>query len=67
MNPGRFSIRRAQELVQRGEKVEAVMLMVGYRNKTHFVEAFRRYAGCTPGELSNRVRVLSGEGRNLSS
>lgn len=38
-------MRRANELLQQGEKVEVVMLLVGYRNKTHFYEKLAHYAG----------------------
>ena len=40
----RANIRRAVDLIQAGEKIEVVMLMLGYRNKTSFYQLFRRHA-----------------------
>lgn len=48
----RQRIERAEMLVRQGEKIEAAMLAVGYRNKTHFYRAFERIAGCKPGKVS---------------
>ncbi len=42
-------MRRAVELLERGEKVEAVMLLVGYRSKKSFYFHFRAHTGRTPG------------------
>jgi AraC-like DNA-binding protein len=42
-------IRRAAELLEGGEKVEAVMLLVGYRSKKSFYFHFRAHTGRTPG------------------
>lgn len=45
----RVRIRHAAELLSRGEKVEAVMLMVGYHSKKSFYSQFRAHTGHTPG------------------
>jgi AraC-like DNA-binding protein len=45
----RVRMRHAAELLKLGEKVEAVMLMVGYRSKKSFYARFRAYTGQTPG------------------
>jgi AraC-like DNA-binding protein len=45
----RVRIRHAVELLRLGEKVEAVMLMVGYRSKKAFYAQFRAHTGLTPG------------------
>src|SRR5688572_3582076 len=45
----RCRIERAAEAIQRGEKVEAVALEVGYRSKKNFYRQFRRRFGMTPG------------------
>jgi AraC-like DNA-binding protein len=47
----RARVHRAAALLAAGEKVEWVMLQVGYRNHTHFNREFRRFAGCAPGEF----------------
>lgn len=42
-------MRHAAELLQVGEKVEAVMLLVGYKSKKSFYSHFRAHTGQTPG------------------
>jgi two-component system response regulator YesN len=41
-------LRRAAELITRGDKIEAVALYVGYRSKNQFYKQFKRYFGVTP-------------------
>lgn len=43
-------LRRASRLIRRGEKIEAVALLVGYRSKRSFYEQFRRLYHMTPGQ-----------------
>jgi transcriptional regulator GlxA family with amidase domain len=43
-------IRHASELVAAGEKIESVMLSVGYHSKRTFYTRFRTVFGVTPGE-----------------
>lgn len=43
-------IRRAAELVAAGDKIESVMLSVGYRSKRTFYTRFREVYGTTPGK-----------------
>lgn len=50
-------MRHAADLVCRGEKVEAVMLMVGYRSKKSFYQQFRAHFGVTPGSFRMRGRT----------
>ena len=45
----RVRMQHAADLVGRGEKIEAVMLMVGYRSKKSFYRQFRSHFGVTPG------------------
>jgi AraC-like DNA-binding protein len=45
----RVRMRHAADLVGRGEKIEAVMLMVGYHSKKSFYRQFRSHFGVTPG------------------
>ena len=46
----RVRMRRAATLLRRSEKVEAVMLQVGYRSKKNFYRQFAMAFGITPGE-----------------
>ena len=45
----RIRMRRAAALLRRSEKVEAVMLLVGYRSKKNFYRQFESAFGVTPG------------------
>lgn len=47
-------MRHAEEMLQQGEKVEAVMLLVGYRSKKSFYSHFRTHTGQTPGSFRRR-------------
>ena len=42
-------IERAAALLRDGDKVEAVMLLVGYRSKKSFYQHFQALMGVTPG------------------
>ena len=42
-------VGRAAELIRAGEKIDATMLVVGYRSKRTFYDDFRRRIGVTPG------------------
>lgn len=44
----RMRIRRAAELIAQGDKIEAVMLAVGYRSKKNFYRQFKVETGLTP-------------------
>ena len=46
----RIRMRRAAMLLRRSEKVEAVMLLVGYRGKKNFYRQFEAVFGVTPGQ-----------------
>jgi AraC-like DNA-binding protein len=45
----RIRMRRAATLLRRSEKVEVVMLVVGYRSKKNFYRQFKAAFGVTPG------------------
>jgi excisionase family DNA binding protein len=47
-------IRRAAVLIAQGAKIEAAMLMVGYRGKKNFYRQFQRAFGQTPGRYRER-------------
>jgi methylphosphotriester-DNA--protein-cysteine methyltransferase len=49
----------AAKLLTEGTKVDAVILLAGFRNRTNFGRQFREFLGCTPGEYLNEARVLS--------
>jgi AraC-like DNA-binding protein len=51
-------LRRAAQLIRRGEKIEAVVLLVGYRSKRSFYEHFRRLFHMTPGEYRVQADAL---------
>jgi AraC-like DNA-binding protein len=44
-------LEKARELINAGHKVEAAMLLVGYRSKKAFYRQFRDRMGITPGTL----------------
>jgi AraC-like DNA-binding protein len=46
----RVRLRQGLDLIRRGEKIEAVSLLVGYRSKVNFYRHFKAYIGLTPGE-----------------
>lgn len=50
-------IRRASELLLKGEKVSTVIAEVGYHNKTSFNRTFRRLTGRTPGAFRRATAV----------
>ena len=54
----RIRMRRAAMLLRRSEKVEAVMLQVGYRGKKNFYRQFEMAFGVTPGQYkANHARA----------
>jgi AraC-like DNA-binding protein len=54
----RVRMRRAAALLRRAEKVEAVMLQVGYRGKKNFYRQFEMAFGVTPGQYkANHGRI----------
>jgi len=53
----RVRMRRAAMMLRRAEKVEAVMLLVGYRSKKNFYRQFQLAYGVTPGQYkASRAR-----------
>jgi AraC-like DNA-binding protein len=50
----RVRMRRAATLLRQSEKVEAVMLLVGYRCKKNFYRQFEMTFGVTPGQYKTR-------------
>lgn len=56
----RVRMRHAADLVGRGEKIEAVMLMVGYHSKKSFYRQFRSHFGVTPGAFRLTARRSQG-------
>jgi transcriptional regulator GlxA family with amidase domain len=49
-------LRRAAWLIRRGERIERVAWLVGYRSKKNFYAQFQRRFGMTPGEYRHRIR-----------
>lgn len=58
-------LRRAARHIRAGEKIDAIVLLVGYRSKKNFYEQFRRLFAMTPGEY--RQRLQRGERPRLRS
>ncbi|MGE4054175.1 MAG: helix-turn-helix domain-containing protein [Vicinamibacterales bacterium] len=52
-------MRRAEELVREGCKIEAVVLLVGYRSKKSFYRHFRSRVGVTPGTYRLQFGALA--------
>lgn len=52
-------MRHAVELLRQGDKVEAVMLLVGYNSKKSFYSHFRAHTGRTPGTFRGGAESLS--------
>jgi AraC-like DNA-binding protein len=55
-------IRRATDLLRRGDKIEPVIMLVGYRGKKNFYRHFKRQLGMTPGEFKEKEQQLRGIG-----
>src|SRR5438093_10280946 len=49
-------VRHALEQIRRGEKIEAVSLMVGYKSKKNFYHQFKKIVGVTP--IAYRAGIL---------
>ncbi|HCE46339.1 MAG TPA: hypothetical protein DET40_22565 [Lentisphaeria bacterium] len=49
--------KAAKALLSECESIEKIGLSLGYSSKSHFINTFRRFAGCTPGAF----RKLHGE------
>lgn len=53
----RKRLEKAHELIKReGRKVTDVCYDVGFKNRSHFTTAFKRYYGYSPGENTNRLK-----------
>ena len=50
----RVRLRRAATLLARGEKIEAVSLLVGYRSTATLFRHFQRFVGATPRQYAGR-------------
>ncbi len=50
----RVRLQRAAELIERGMKIEAVSLDVGYRSKKNFYHQFKQRFGMTPKQYRDR-------------
>jgi transcriptional regulator GlxA family with amidase domain len=60
----RQRVLAAEGLVRKGEKIEWVTGAVGYRNRTHFNEAFRRHTGVTPIEYRRQAAGVANRSRD---
>jgi AraC-like DNA-binding protein len=56
----RVRIRRAADLLRHGDKIEPVMMLVGYRGKKNFYRHFKEQVGMTPGEFKEKEYQPSG-------
>jgi AraC-like DNA-binding protein len=57
----RVRLRRAAALLARGEKIEAVSLLVGYRSTATLFRHFQRFVGATPRQYAGRGPVSTDE------
>jgi AraC-like DNA-binding protein len=46
----------AARLIEQGEKIDAVVLHLGYRSRSSFGRRFQRRYGCSPGRVRDRPR-----------
>jgi len=56
----RVRLRHAIALIRRGEKIEAISLLVGYRSKKNFYRHFKLHMGTTP--IAYRTALMNGTG-----
>jgi AraC-like DNA-binding protein len=54
-------LARAVEAMTKGEKIESVMLAVGFRSKRTFYQLFKKQFGRTPAQLGQPRRSVEGE------
>jgi AraC-like DNA-binding protein len=47
-------LRRARQLLDRGEPIVSVAMSVGYADQSHLTKRFKRVYGITPGQYRNR-------------
>jgi AraC-like DNA-binding protein len=58
---GRALTRHATTLLEQGEmQITQVALQLGYADPSHFVRAFRRWTGQTPGEFRRSLCITRG-------
>ena len=50
-------VLHAENMLKQGVKVEAALLMSGFRNKTNFNRQCRAFLGCLPHECSHEGRL----------
>jgi AraC-like DNA-binding protein len=53
-------LARARALLRRGEPASQVAIAVGFADQSHFVRAFRRFHGLTPGAYFARAKPAAG-------
>jgi AraC-like DNA-binding protein len=46
----------AARLIEQGEKIDAVVLQLGYRSRSSFGRRFQRRYGCSPGRFRDRPK-----------
>jgi AraC-like DNA-binding protein len=63
-------LRRARQLLDRGEPIVSVAVSVGYADQSHLTKRFKRLYGITPGQYSGRMdgpavtrRILGAHGK----
>lgn len=47
-------VRKAQELLRRGESLAGVAFAAGYSDQSHLTHRFKRFLGITPGQYASR-------------
>src|SRR5262249_38141907 len=51
-------LRKARELLDRGEPIVEAGLRLGYSDQSHFTNRFKRALGITPGQYIRQRRIL---------
>ena len=55
-------LRRAASLLWGCDDLTTLALNLGFASQSHFTNAFRRWAGCPPGQYRARLRAFGGDG-----
>jgi two-component system, response regulator YesN len=54
----RIKLRKARELMEKGQNVSQVALSLGYENSESFIRIFKKYEGTTPRRARARIKAV---------